>query len=90
MLARANPMVSETIMLKLLLDAIKIAAALGIHLSTILFVLELLKQFDRSLIKSENQSNRRQARKAGFVYVLRNSANGVQFKIGYRAKPPWQ
>lgn len=77
-------------MLKLLLDAMKIAAALGIHLSTILFILELLKQFDRSLIKSVSQSNRRQARKAGFVYVLRNKANGVQFKIGYRAKPPWR
>lgn len=77
-------------MLKLILDAMKIAAALSIHLSAILFVLELLKQFDRSLVKSDGQPKGKRAGQAGFVYVIRDRANGERFKTGYRAKPPWR
>ena len=77
-------------MLKWILRAIHIAAAINVRRSTILFVLELLRQFDLSLVKSTGQSNAKRSRKAGFVYVIRDEANGKRFKTGYRAEPPWR
>ena len=58
--------------------------------STIQLILELLRQFKRSLVNSESQTNRTRAGREGFVYVIRERANGERFKTGYRAKPPWR
>ena len=77
-------------MWKWILQAIQIASAINVRQSTILFVLELLKLFDRSLVKSVGQSNAKHTRKAGFVYVIRDKQNGERYKTGYRAKPPWR
>ena len=77
-------------MWKWILQAIQIASAINMQRSTILFVLELLKQLNRSLVKSVGQSNTKHARKAGFIYVIRDTANGERYKTGYRAKPPWR
>ena len=77
-------------MWKWILQAVQIASAINMQWSTILFVLELLRQFDRSLVKSVGQSNAKLARKAGFIYVIRDTANSERYKTGYSAKPPWR
>ena len=77
-------------MWKWMLQAFQIASAINMRRSIILFVLELLRQFDLSLVKSAGQSNAKSTRKAGFVYVIRDKAKGERFKSGYRARPPWR
>ncbi len=77
-------------MWKWILQAIQIASAINLRRSTILFVLELLKQFERSLVKSDGQPKGKVPGKAGFIYVIRETTNGEHFKIGRRAKPPWR
>ena len=66
------------------------AAKINMRRSTISLVIELLRQFNRSLVNSESQPKPKQAVKAGFVYVIRDRANGERFKIGHRASPPWR
>ena len=77
-------------MWKWILQILSIAAEINMRRSTIFLVIELLRQFNRSLVSSENQPQHRQTGHAGFVYVSRESANGERFKIGRRAKPPWR
>ena len=77
-------------MWKWILQAIQIASAINLRRSTILFVLELLKQFERSLVKSDGQPKGKVSGKSGFVYIIRDRANGERFKVGCRAKRPWR
>lgn len=73
-------------MLKALITIAKLAAAANIRISVILFVVELLIQLDKSVVKS--QADSKQRCKSGFVYVLRDRANGERFKLGHRAVLP--
>ena len=77
-------------MLKWILRIAQIAATLNMRRMAILFVVELLRQFDRSLTDSEIQHNPKRSGKSGFVYIIRDQANEERFKMGYRANPPWR
>ena len=77
-------------MWKWLLIIGKLAATANTRRTAILFILELLKRFDRSIVNAENQAKSKRTGKAGFVYVIRDISNGERFKTGYRAKPPWR
>ena len=77
-------------MWKWILKIVHFAATINMRWSTILLVIELLRQFNRSLANSEVQSKLKLAGKAGFVYVIRNRENGERFKIGHRTNPPWR
>ena len=54
-------------MLKWLLKIAKIAAATNVRISLILFLVELLKQFDGSIVNSENQPLAKMVAKHGFI-----------------------
>ena len=75
-------------MLKWLLKIAEIAATTNVRIPFILFLVELLKQFDRSIVNSESQPLAKHGGKAGFIYMIRDSADGERFKIGHRAKLP--
>ncbi len=66
------------------------AASINARRSFILFVIALIKQFDRSIVKTATQTRLNRAGRSGFVYVIRDRANGERFKTGYRARPPWR
>ena len=65
-------------MWKWILNIVHFAATINMRRSTILLVIELLRQFNRSLANSEVQSKLKLAGKAGFVYVIRNRENGAR------------
>ena len=77
-------------MWKWLLTIAQLAATIKMRWSTIQLILELLRQFNRSLANSEGQPRTWQSGKSGFVYIIRDRANGERFKVGYRAKRPWR
>ena len=77
-------------MWKWLLTIAQLAATINMRRSAIFFVLELLRQFDRSLTNSEIQLKPKQSGKSGFVYIIRDRADVERFKVGYRAKRPWR
>ncbi len=76
--------------LKTFLAAVQVAKQAGTKLPLVLFVFQLLKQFDRSLIKANDNDSSEPAEQAGYVYVIRDKANGERYKSGYRAIPPWR
>ncbi len=75
---------------KALIAIAQIAMNAHTRFPTVHFIIALLKQFDRSIIHADNSNGPRQSGRAGFVYAIRDKANGERFKIGHRAKPPWR
>ena len=71
---------------KTLLKLLALAMKAKAFLPTVFFVIELLKEFDRSLAKADGNPKP----PAGFIYVLRVRLEGERFKLGYRSNPPWQ
>ena len=75
---------------KALIAIIQIANEARTRLRVIQIIIEILRQFDRSLAKIDGQPNGTETGSAGFVYVIRDKVNGERFKTGYRAQPPWR
>ncbi|MCY3781911.1 MAG: hypothetical protein OXG78_16475 [Chloroflexi bacterium] len=75
---------------KVLIAIVQIANQARTRFRFIQVIIEILRQFDRSLAKTDGQPNGTGTVSAGFVYVIRDKANGERFKTGYRAQPPWR
>lgn len=71
---------------KTLLKLLDLAMKAKAFLPAVFFAIELLKEFDRSLVIADGNPKP----PAGFVYVLRVRLEGERFKLGYRSNPPWQ
>ncbi|MDE2855486.1 MAG: hypothetical protein OXN88_15045 [Chloroflexota bacterium] len=74
---------------KVLIAIAQIAMKARTRIPLILFIFELLRQFDRSLASAGPKKGARRTGKAGYVYVIRDQTGDRWFKTGYRAKPPW-
>ncbi|MDE2636005.1 MAG: hypothetical protein OXI30_06535 [Chloroflexota bacterium] len=75
---------------KVLIAVVQIANQARTRFRFIQVIIEILRQFDRSLVNIEDLSRDSRTPSAGYVYVIRENANGHRFKTGYRAQPPWR